>query len=167
MNGMTTLNHDIAGLHARLNRAIYETYKSASSGVVEYREADVDRILSYLRGIDEFHAWVEDQPELDLPESHPKEYALDANPVTTLVENDAANDIIRLLEVTREELVNSQSARLPAGLISFDSERLTATVEKTRKLVTDFIQNVQPLDLPESTPKRGQSGPGRKGITRN
>jgi hypothetical protein len=158
-----TENHDIAGLHARLNRAIFETYKSVSSGVVDYREADVARILSYLNGIDEFHNWVNGQPQLDLPESHPKEYELDPNPVTALVENDAANDIIRLLEVAREELVNSQSSRLPAGLVEFDSARLFAVVEKTRNLVTGFIENVQPLDLPESTPKRSGSGPGRKG----
>ena len=160
----TTLNHDIAGIHARLNRAIFETHKSVSSGVVDYREADVDRIISYLNGVDAFHNWIIDQPQLDLPESHPKEYILDENPKVGLVENDAANDIVRLLEVAREEIVNSQSARLPAGLIEFDSGRLFAVIEKTRKLVTDYIQNVQPLDLPESTFKRDQSGPGRKGI---
>jgi len=160
----TVLNQDIAGFHSRINRAIEEVYKSVSSGVVDYREADKTRVLSYLRAIDEYHNWVIDQPQLDLPESHPKEYVLDNNPVLTVVENDAANDIIRILEAGREELVNSQSARLPAGLISFDSDRNFAIIEKTRKLVVDYIDKVQPIDLPESSPQRGKSGVGRKGI---
>jgi len=160
----TALNQDIAGFHSRINRAIEEVYKSVSSGVVDYREADKTRVLSYLRAIDEYHNWVIDQPQLDLPESHPKEYVLDNNPVLTVVENDAANDIIRILEAGREELVNSQSARLPAGLISFDSDRNFAIIEKTRKLVVDYIDKVQPIDLPESSPQRGKSGVGRKGI---
>jgi hypothetical protein len=160
----TVLNQDIAGFHSRINRAIEEVYKSVSSGVVDYREADKTRVLSYLRAIDEYHNWVIDQPQLDLPESHPKEYVLDSNPVLTVVENDAANDIIRILEAGREELVNSQSARLPSGLISFDSVRNFAIVEKTRNLVEDYIDKIQPIDYPESSPQRGKSGTGRKGI---
>ncbi len=159
-----TLNQDIAGLHSRINRAIEEVHKSVSSGVVDYREADKTRLLTYLGGLDAYHQWVIDQPQLDLPESHPHEYELDVNPTPGLVENDAANDIIRILEAGREEIVNSQSARLPSGLVIFDSTRLFAIVEKTRKLVNDYIDSVQPLDLPESSPKRGKSGPGRKGI---
>lgn len=160
----TVLNQDIAGFHSRINRAIVEVYKSVSSGVVDYREADKTRVLSYLRAIDEYHNWVIDQPQLDLPESHPKEYVLDNNPAPTVVENDAANDIIRILEAGREELVNSQSARLPAGLITFDSERSFAIIDKVRKLIEDYIDKVQPIDLPESSPQRGRSGIGRTGI---
>ena len=160
----TVLNQDIAGFHSRINRAIEEVYKSVSSGVVDYREADKTRVLSYLTAVDEYHNWVIDQPQLDLPESHPKEYVLDVNPVITVVENDAANDIIRILEVCREELVNAQSARLPSGLITFDSDRNFAIIDKARKLVVDYIDKIQPIDLPESSPQRGKSGTGRKGI---
>ena len=160
----TVLNHDIAGLNSRFNRAIVEVYKSVSSGVTSYQTADIGRILSYLNAIDAFHKWVIDQPQLDLPESHPREYNLDADPAVTAVENDAANDILRMLELGRIEIVNSQSARLPAGLINFDSIRLTAIVDKVRKLVTDYIGKVQPLDNPESSPQREKSGPGLLGI---
>ena len=160
----TILNQDIAGFNSRLNRAIEEVYKSVSSGVVDFREADKNRVLSYFDAIDEYHTWVIAQPQLDLPETHPKDYVLDVDPVVTVVENDAANDIIRILEAARDELVNSQSARLPAGLITFDSDRNFAIVDKARKLVTDFIDKVQPIDLPESSPQRGKSGAGRKGI---
>ena len=93
---VVTLNQDIAGLHSRINRCIEEVFKSVSSGVTDYRSADKKRILSYLDGLDAYHNWVVAQPQLDLPESHPHEYELDTNPGVGLVENDAANDIVRI-----------------------------------------------------------------------
>ena len=158
------LNHDIVGINARLNRSIVETHKAVSSGVTDYSEHDVQRILSYLRDVDTYHDWVIKQPQLDLPESHPRIYELPADPPVSIVENDAANDIINLLELCRTEVTNSQSARKPSGLISFDSGRLRANVDKTRKLVTDYIDKVQPLDNPESAPRSPRSGSGLPGI---
>ena len=158
------LNHDVVGVNDRLNRVITEVYKSASSGVTQFSDADLDRLNSYLDAVDEYHKWVIDTPELDLPESHPKTYTLDAEPAVTKVENDAVNDIIRILTVCRSGIVNSQSARKASGFIGFDSDRLFKNVDKVRKFIADYISKVQPIDNPESSPSRGRSGAGNSGI---
>ncbi len=69
-----------------------------------------------------------------------------------------------MMEVTREEIVNSQSARNPAGLNKFDSARLTANISKIRAFLIDYVGPITPLDLPESSPQEDTSGAGKKGI---
>ncbi len=160
----TVLNHDIVGLHARMNRFITEMYKSVSSTNSGYNSFDMARSLDYLNAIDQYHAWVVAQPQLDLPETHPRKYELETNAVVEDVENESVNDLIRLMVLTRDELTNSQSARNAAGLIGFDSIRLSATVSKARHFLTDYVQIIQPLDFPESSPQSAVSGPGRQGI---
>lgn len=157
-------NHDIAGLNTRINRFIEELFKSVSSSTSQVNAFDQIRIGSYLDAIDTFHSWVIDQPALDLPETHPRPIVLEENPVITDVENENINDIIRILQITRDEIINSQSAREAAGLNKFDSMRLTAVISKVRKFLSDYIGKVTPLDLPESSPQAPSSGPGRTGI---
>ena len=157
-------NHDIVGLYQRLNRFIEELYKSASSGVSEVNEFDQARLTTYLNAVDTYHAWVINQPHLDCPETAPRYYDLDEPPVVDTVENENVNDLIRILLIARDELVNAQSARTPANLNPFDSARLTAIVQKCRLFLLDYIQVATPLDLPESSPEKPQSGPGRTGI---
>jgi len=161
---MEVNNHDIAGLHARINRFIEEVHKSVSSGTSQVNKFDQDRLATYLNAIDTYHAWVIGQPQLDLPETHPQSIELEANPATPDAENENANDVIRLLAITRDELVNSQSARDAAGLNKYDSARLTAVISKVRAFLNDYISKVTPLDLPESSPQSAQTGPGRTGI---
>ena len=147
-------NHDVVGINDRINRVITEVYKSASGGVTAFSDADLERLNSYLDAMDAYHKWVIDSPELDLPESHPKSYVLDVNPTTTKVENDAVNDIIRILAVCRTEITESQSAKKASGYIKFDSERLFKNVDKVRKFCSDYVAKVQPIDNPESAPSR-------------
>lgn len=160
----TVLNHDIAGLCRRVNRFIIELYKSVSSSVHEVNEFDQERLAKYLSAIHTYRDWIVAQPHLDLPETHPREIELDPNPEILAVENEAVRDVITLMELCRDELVNSQSARSPAGLISFDDRRAIALVEKAEKFLTDYIAVVQPVDMPESTPSQPLSGPGATGI---
>ncbi len=160
----TVNNHDIAGLHARINRFIVELFKSVSSGTSQVSAFDQERLSTYLDSIDGYHAWVIGQPQLDLPETHPRPIELEANAVVGDVENESVNDVIRLMQITRDELVNSQSARDGSSLNKFDSGRLTAVVEKVRKFLETYIAKITPLDLPESSPQAEQSGSGRTGI---
>ena len=147
-----------------MNRFLVEFIKAVSSETSEMNEFDQGRCASYLNAIDSYHAWVIAQPQLDLPETAPREYELETPPATPAVENESINDIVRMLVVARDELVNSQSARNAAGLNPFDSGRLTAIITKVRAFLTDYIQTVTPLDLPESSPKAASSGPGRLGV---
>lgn len=159
-----TNNHDVLGLYNRINRFIVELYKSVSSQSSEVNEFDQVRALTYLDAIDRFHDWITAQPQLDLPETSPRIYMLDAPPIWDSTENESVNDIIRLFELARDELINSQTSRDGSNIKGFDSERFRNIVEKTRKFITDYVQPTTPLDLPESSPKRESSGSGETGI---
>jgi len=158
---MKVNNHDIYGLAKRLDRFIQEAHKSVSAGSSELNTFDRDRALSNLAYCTAYQTFILSQPQLDLPESHPADYELPEPADTPEVESDVINDLIRLAQLTREELVNSQSARKAAGLIGFDSGRLSAMVSKCEALIG---ATPDPLDLPESSPRSAMSGPGRKGV---
>jgi len=156
-------NHDIVLLDALIRRFTVEVFKSVSSASSAFNEFDQERLKSYLAEIDRCHDWIVAQPQLDLPESHPTEYALEEYPAVADVENEAVNALIKLFAVTRDELINSQSARDAAGLQSHDSKRLKAVIEKIRQFLDAYISQTQPTDLPESSPQATMSGPGRRG----
>ena len=157
-------NHDIVGMYNRMNRFLTEMNKSTSSQTSEVNVFDFTRVNEYLNAIDVYHGWVVGQPQLDLPETSPKTYVLEDAVVFDQVENENINDIIRMFTLSRDELINSQSARVPAGLNKFDSSRLTAVIEKIRLFLSEYVDTSTPLDMPESAPKRARSGLGRTGI---
>jgi hypothetical protein len=161
---MNVNNHDVAGLHARLNRFVEELFKSVSSSTSQVNAFDQTRMATYLDSVDEYRSWVVSQPQLDLPETHPRPIELEDNPVIEDVENESVNDVIRMLQVSRDELINSQSAREASGLNKFDASRLVSIIAKVRAFLNNYIAKVTPLDLPESSPQSESSGPGRQGI---
>ena len=157
-------NHDVLGLHRRINRFIEEVAKSTSSGGSQVNEYDQNRLSTYLQAIKGYHDWVVAQPQLDLPETHPRTWPLQANPEIPEIENESAVDVVNMLELARDELVSGQSARNASGLIKFDSTRLMAVVDKAEKFLQDYISVVTPLDLPESSPMKQQTPPGKRGV---
>ena len=161
---VSVMNHDILGIVTRLDRFVVELIKSASSGVSAMSTFDQARLEAYLNNINKYLAHVEAQPQLDLPESHPTQYSVPALIPQTLVENPDVADIVRLLNLARVELTDSQSARIASGLIAPDSSRFKAIIGKVEKFLKDFIQAQGPLDLPESSPMIPLSGPGRTGV---
>lgn len=163
-NEQIVYNHDVVGAYNRINRFIEEMVKSVSGGVSQMNSFDVVRLKSYLDAVDRHHDWVVAQPQLDLPETAPRAYALEVPPATPDVENEDVNDLVRLFVLTRDELTNSQSSRQGSGFIGFDSVRLRAIITKARAFLTSYVEVVQPLDLPESSPKELVSGPGHGGV---
>lgn len=161
---MEVLNHDIKAMHSRINRYIEECIKAVSSSGSLLNEFDKARIKSYLSSLRFMHDFVVGQPAQDLPETHPRPYALRQNPVVPELESEMMNDIIGLFEVMRDELVNSQSARNASGLISFDSVRFQAHLARIEVYLAEYVDKATPLDLPESSPRAVVSGEGRKGI---
>lgn len=159
-----TYNTDIVGLYARINRFIVEAQHQQSSGTSQVNPFDQARLLSYLSAIRTYHDHVQAAPSLDLPETHPREYDLPERPANIILENESLNDIIRLLELGRDELTNSQSARLPAKLISFDSVRFLQIISKCERFMADYVAVATPLDLPESSPKSAMTAQGKVGI---
>ena len=157
-------NHDVSGLQRRINRFIEEAIHAASNGTSQVSIADQVRMSSYLTAIRQYVSWVVGQPQLDLPETHPREYPLEPNPVVPDVENESIVDLIHHLELARDETVNGQSGRMPSGLIKFDEVRLLAVVDKAERFLVDYVQQVTPLDLPESSPMRKIADPGKTGV---
>lgn len=157
------LNHDIIGLVSRINRFIVEAMRNASANTSETTEADIIRLKTYLSSIRFYVDFVNSAPILDITESSPKVYPVPAPPVVDDVESEAMQDMCRLLELAREELLKSQSARKPAGLISFDSVRLMLTIAKCEAFIVDYIEKSTPLDLPQSSPMSPRSAPGKRG----
>lgn len=159
-----TYNHDVLGLYNRINRFIQEAMKQSSSSVSQVNEFDLSRLKSYMSAIRFYHDHIQAEPNLDLPETSPRLYELRPAPVVPEMENESLADICRLLELGRDELMNSQSARLGAKLISFDSFRLLQIVEKCERFLSDYVEQATPLDLPESSPRVAVTGDGKKGI---
>jgi hypothetical protein len=160
----TVYNHDVVGFWNRLNRFASEVSLAVSSNVSLTNAFDITRLTSYLDAIDRFHDWVKAQPQLDLPETSPRQYELEPWEITMVIENEDMEDMLRLLILTRDEMVNSQSARLGSGILAPDSARVTALVAKARAFLTQYIIPTQPLDLPESSPTNLMTPAGKTGV---
>lgn len=157
-------NHDIVTIADKVTRFSVEMFKSVSSSLAGMNSHDQVRLNAYLDSIDKIHDWAINVPDLDLPETHPRQWAIEAFPVVSDVESEEINQIGRLLNVCWYELVNSASARAPSGLNKYDSARLRSYVEKIRLFLANYVAAVSPLDLPESMPKEKSSGAGLAGI---
>jgi hypothetical protein len=157
-------NHDVAGIQRRINRFIVEMVKSVSNAGSLMNEFDQTRLASYLQSIHSFVDYVISQPQLDLPETSPRVIVLDTNPTWDLVENESIIDVARMLEIARDEVINSQSARNSSGLTKFDHVRLIAITQKIENMLSSYISKIEPLDLPESSPMRPASTAGKTGV---
>lgn len=161
---MQVMNHDIVGLYDRLNRFIKEAQLSQSANISGVKKSDLIRLKTYLSSSRVYHTYVAKEPELDLPETNPKTWTLDAPPQLRRIENESLKDVCRLLTLCCEELVHSQSARLSAGILKFDSERFLAVLSKAENFLKDYVEKATPLDLPETSPKEPTTPAGRLGI---
>ena len=157
-------NLDVTYLADKLARYAGEVQMSVSSNVAFVNEFDMARLQNYLTDIDRAVAYVLAQPQLDLPESHPMLHYIQPFPEMRDLESDEWDHVVRLLRSGYIELVNSQSARLGAGLMPFDSSRVSALVAKTRQWLNDYVTQRSPMDLPETSPQQAMSPAGQAGV---
>lgn len=161
--GPVVNNHDVAGIARRINRFIVEARDCQSNAQAKISDADVARLKSYHGALVSYIHHVGAQPQLDMPESSPRAILLDPSPAVPLLENDDLIDLMALYVAAREEIVNSQSARMSSSLLTFDRLRCENLIKKADDFLVNYVAKVSPLDLPESSPMREQSGPGRTG----
>jgi hypothetical protein len=159
-----TYNCDIDGLCRRINRAIVEMTKSQSGGVSLSISFDVIRWRSYIAGLSTYVDYVTSQPQLDLPETHPLPVTLPTPPVIPQMENESAYDMAVLFDTMREEMSNSQSSRMPSGLLSHDEVRVRSYIARANNFINQYITVIDPLDLPDSSPMAPNPTPGQKGV---
>lgn len=157
-------NVDVTYLADKLARYAGEVQMSVSSNVAFVNEFDMARLQQYLTDIDSAMAYITNQPQLDLPESHPMLHLIQPFPAMRDMESDEWDHVVRLLRSGYIELVNSQSARLGAGLIGFDAKRVSALVAKTRQWLNDYVGKRSPMDLPETSPQQAMSPAGKNGV---
>ena len=161
---MIVFNYQIAGLIRRLRRFRFETVKAASSSLAHVTEHDLERARAYLAAVLSYLDWVVSQPQLDLPESTPREIDLGSAEPLNMPENESLVDMMVMYDLLEIEIGNSQSARLGDSIISHDEKRVRAVAAKMESFLKDYVEIHLPLDLPESAPFREQTGPGRTGV---
>lgn len=157
-------NLDVTYLADKLARYTGEVQMSVSSNVAFVNEFDMARLQQYLTDIDSAVSYVLNQPQLDMPESHPMLHVIQPFPAMRDMESDEWDHVVRLLRAGYIEIVNSQSARLGAGLMPFDARRITALVAKTRQWLDDYVSKRSPMDLPETSPQQDMSPAGKPGV---
>jgi hypothetical protein len=145
-------NDDVAGLVRRINKFIVELRDSQSRVTDDFGKHDQERLKSYIEAIRTYIAWVEGQPMLDLPKTHPTEVVIPTNPEIGAITNLNVIDLIRLLERGRDELLfGSDSSQRSSGFNKHDSDRVKAIIDKTEAYLTDYIEKITPLDSPETS----------------
>ena len=159
---MIVHNDDIAGLVRRIRRAKYEVCKCQSASLMYVTEKDLARFYSYLEACVSYFDWMVSQPMQDLPESHPKTIDLGEGDVLPQPENEALVDLLAMFDNLEQEIALSQSGRMHSSVMSHDEVRFRDIVQKISNFLKDYVEVIQPLDMPESTPMREMTGPGRK-----
>ena len=157
-------NLDVVYINDKICRYAGEVIKAVSANLAHVNTFDMARALNYLDDLDAAVAYVLAQPQLDMPETHPRERKLQAFPEVPNMENDELDHVVRLLESARLEVINSQSGRMAAGLLPFDAARVTALVAKNRAWLTTFVTARSPMDLPETSPQQLITGDGAGGV---
>lgn len=159
------LNQDVAGLAERTDEVIYELAKSQSSNLTDMRPFDRTRIDEYNAMLNRYANWLVDAPDVDLPETHPRTYTIKflTQDMVLDVENKALRDLMRMYQALITELTNSQSARAANGLTVHDKRRFDLVMEKISKFLTEYVDETQPIDMPESAPSSDSVTQGFRG----
>ena len=156
-------NQDIAGLCRRILRFWAEMRTANSANTSDVLDADKVRLISYMDAVERYLNWVAEVPQLDLPETGGKRKY---NPGETpdveeqQIENEDLRDVLNQFALCHDELVNSQSSRQPTGISTHDEARLRSYILKGRNFLGNYINQTEPLDLPESSPSMPESGIG-------
>jgi hypothetical protein len=141
-----------------------ETVKATSSPLAHVNEHDLRRAKSYLAAAESYLNWIVSQPQLDLPESSPTLIDLGDPQDLDMPENEALADLMAMYDRLEKEIGWSQSSRMGDSIISHDENRIRALLSKMNLFLDDYVSQVLPLDVPESSPLREQTGPGQQGV---
>jgi len=160
----STYNTDILGLVKRINGFITEIAFSNSANVNNVSEKDLARSNSYLNALREYKAWFTAQPPLDMTKTGMIAVLLPLNAAIPNMQNHSLWDLCTMLESLRDEMANSDSSRMPTGMLGFDVIRFDDMVSKAQKFLDTYIKKVDPLDQPETSPMHAVTGPGKTGV---
>jgi hypothetical protein len=161
---METYNLDVSSFWNRTNRFIHELVNCVSASTSRVSDHDLNRCKSYLNALRTLHDHIVAEPQMDWPETTPLKKPLRDAAAIPELENESIHDVVKMLEILRNELAMSQSARLPSGFIKFDSERVVMTLDKINNYIANYVETTTPVDTPESSPRAAMVDSGRRGI---
>jgi len=149
-----TLNMDLASLVRYIDRYILELANSTSSGTTDWRDADINRLKAYLEAIKMRKQAIFEQPQLDCPKTNRVAYVINDCPVIPAMDNDNVRDVCEILVMIREELAQAPgSVNIPNGLAAPDAARFDVYIQKLEQYISTFLEPVEPIDLPETSPQ--------------
>jgi hypothetical protein len=157
-------NVHIAMLVRLIDRAIIEVTKSQSAPGSGVRQADAERISSYMDEMESFVRFSSRLPETDTPKSHPLPVQFDAPVALPRIENDSMWLLAQMLDTMRIEVGQSASSRQPNGWWKPDLPRVQKYIEDVRVFMNEHVLKVTPVDNPESSPREQVQPRGKMGV---
>lgn len=147
-----TNNFNIKAVYSQVNIFIVEMQASASAGTQTLLEDDKTRINSWINALQEYSDKVlKGTKMLDLPNVHPRGKTLPDPPPKQEVVNKFITELVDMLVEVRDQLLESSSSNISNGLITFDQVRYDNGLQKLDDYMTSYVEEVEPLDEPETT----------------
>ena len=168
-------NPDIATFAEMTDQRLVEILKSASGALDDYTTPDKIRMQAYVNELRAFKAWFMQRPEPDRPNQHPEQLGIDyqsnqesfEDPVTqeevALIqkpENMAARAAAQQMREILASTVLGASRFRPGGMNAHDSRRVDDELDRLEFLLTEYIEQLLPVDLPETNPSTPLTGHG-------
>lgn len=168
-------NPDIATFAEMTDQRLVEILKSASGSLDDYTTPDKIRMQAYVNELRAFKAWFMQRPEPDRPNQHPEQLGIDyqsnqesfEDPVTqeevALIqkpENMAARAAAQQMREILASTVLGASRFRPGGMNAHDSRRVDDELDRLEFLLTEYIEQLLPVDLPETNPSAQLTGHG-------
>jgi len=150
-------NNDLVGAVERIDICVAELAKSESADSGGSQIFDRSRIDMYNSQIDEYMDYVVAQTgKVDLPMTYPTYYDIDyiSNGLDVNITNKAMRDLLRLYLQMMEQLSKSGSAGWSNGIQEHDYNRYVMIRDKIQSFLTNYIDQVTPVDMPEYTAYR-------------
>jgi hypothetical protein len=168
-------NPDIATFAEMADQRLVEILKSASGALDDYTAPDKKRLGDFVNELRAFKAWFMQRPEPDRPNQHPEQLGIDyqsnkesfEDPVTQeeviLVqkpENMASRAAAQQMREVIASTVLGASRFRPGGMNAHDSRRVDDELDRLEFLLTEYIMELLPVDLPETNPSAPLTGHG-------
>lgn len=147
-----TNNFNIKAVYSQVNIFIVEMQASASAGTQTLLDDDKSRINTWIDSLQEYSDKVlKGTKMLDLPNVHPRGKTLPDAPAKKEVTNKFITELVDMLVEIRDQLLESSSSNISNGLITFDQIRYDNGLQKLDDYMTTYVEEVEPLDEPETT----------------
>jgi len=154
-----THNLCVLGIDERIWRITQEMTKNVSGRVTAMSAMDNDRIDSYYAALLDY---IERAGENMQDFHYLARFTLtDLMGIQMPVENEAINAALQYLMAADMNLRASQSGRLNDGLLSPEKDDLVNAVNKSKSMIDAAYSDHNPMDMPQSNPRRDIVTPTR------